>query len=480
MGGPGHRYLLRLTGEISLKGSARGSLEALLVRNIRSALGGLARTVDRIDGGRIYVEASGDVKDVLARIFGVVKVLEVRVGSSEDLGSIARASRDLLCETLRGKRFAVRARRSGAVGYTSMDIARAVGAALLDCSSGVDLDDPEEEVYVEVRGGRAFISSSSKAVKGPGGLPLGSSERALSLFSGGFDSPVATWMVMKRGSPSDLVHYAMGSVENTIRALEVGESLVRRWSLGQRSRAYVCDFSDIVVEIRSKLRRKFWQPALRRAMYLVGSALMDRTGAKALVTGEAVWEASSQRLEALAAAQKGIDVLILRPLTGIDKDEILRLSKQLGLYSYSERVVESCFIGGSSALGLDVGAFLEEFSRLDRGIFDEAAAKALAVDFDEAGWKERVRDLLGGGDVSLDYIPEGAVVVDINRLRGSGGVMGLEDLRDLLRKGNKIVLVCELGEASEALARSLRDQGYDVYSLRGGYERLRRLREPSS
>lgn len=479
MGESLRRYLLRLTGEISLKGAARGSLEALLVRNIRSALGSLARVVERVEGGRIYVEASGDVKEILARIFGVVEVLEVYVESSKDLGSIARASRALLCETLRGKRFAVRARRSGGVGYTSIDIARAVGAALLDCSSGVDLEHPEEEVYVEVRGGRAFISSSSAALRGPGGLPLGSSERLLSLFSGGFDSPVATWMVMKRGSPADLAHCATGSVENTVRALEVGENLVKRWSLGQRSRAYVCDFSHIVVKIRSSLRKRFWQPALRRAMYLVGSALMGRTGARAIVTGEAIWEAPSQRLGALAAVQKGLDTLILRPLTGFDKEEIMRLSRQLGLYSYSERVVESCFIGGSSALDLDAGAFLDEFSKLDTGIFEETASKALELGFEEENWRERVRDFLGGGGVSLDFIPEGAVVVDINRPRGSGGLMGIEDLEDLLRRGSKIVLVCELGEASEALARSLRGQGHDVYSLRGGYERLRMLRGSS-
>ncbi|MEM1611400.1 MAG: THUMP domain-containing protein [Sulfolobales archaeon] len=470
-----YRYLLRLSGEIALKGRFRGALERILVGNISRVLSSDIVDIRRVDGGRIYVEAKKEVSDVLSRFFGVVEVLEVFVEDSKDLDRLAKRARDLLCGSLNGKRFAVRARRSGVTGYTSLDAARIIGGALLECSSGVDLENPDVEVYVEIRGGLAYISTSLLSRRGYGGLPLGSSEKVLSLFSGGFDSPVATWMAMKRGSPSDLLHYVMGSLENTIRALKVGEALMRKWSLGYEPRVLLVDFSDIVSEIRSKVRRKLWQPALRRAMYVVGEILMKEVDAEALVTGEAVWEASSQRLSALYASQKGIDALILRPLIGFDKVDIMRLSMDIGLYELSSKVVESCFIGSPNPIYVDADELVSEFSKIDRGLFEDVAKSAIEIKYED-GWEEKVRSSMKlYQDVTIDTIPEGYVVVDITKRKGSGFIRGLEDLDEMLRRREKIVLVCELGEASEALARHLRDQGYEVYSLRGGYKRLKEL-----
>ncbi len=470
-----YRYLLRLSGEIALKGKMRGVLEQILVRNISKVLSQDVIDIRRIDGGRIYIEAKNEISDVLSRFFGVVEVLEVFVEDSRDLNELAKRIRDLLCGSLNGKKFAVRARRSGVIGYTSLDAARIIGGALLECSGGVDLENPDIEVYVEIRGGSAYISTSLLSRKGYGGLPLGSSEKILSLFSGGFDSPVATWMAMKRGSPSDLLHYIMGSLENTVRALKVGETLMRRWSLGYEPRVLLVDFSNIVSEIRSKVKRKLWQPALRRAMYIVGEIIMREISAEALVTGEAVWEASSQRLSALYASQKGIDALILRPLIGFDKVEIMKLSMDLGLYELSSKVVESCFIGSPNPVYVDADELVGEFSKIDKRLFEDVAKNAIEIRYED-GWEEKVRSFMKAyQEVTIDTIPEGYVVVDITRRKGLGFIRGLDDLEEMLRRREKIILVCELGEASEALARCLRDRGFEVYSLRGGYKKLREL-----
>ncbi|HWQ17511.1 MAG TPA: THUMP domain-containing protein [Sulfolobales archaeon] len=469
-----HRYLLRLSGEISLKGSLRGSLERRLIRNIKDTLGSEIIGIERIDGGRIYIEASRDLSEDLTRFFGVVEVLEVIVESSKDLYVLSKKIRDHFCHSLTNKKFAVRVRRTGSTGYTSLDAARVIGSALLDCSSGVDLENPDETIYVEVRGERAFISLSSTKRRGYGGLPLGSSEKVLSLFSGGFDSPVATWMIMRRGSPADIVHYVMGSPDNTIRALKVGEVLVKRWSLKYDPRVFVIDFSEIIAEIRSRIRRRLWQPSLRRAMYLVGRSVAEKVRASAIVTGEAVWEASSQRLSALYASQKGIDLLILRPLIGFDKAEILKLSKDLGLYEYSSKVIESCFIGGGSPLYVDPESLVEEFAKIDRGVFDRALERAIEISYN-TGWEEELIKRFKTDLVSIDTIPEGSIIVDITRKKGYGSIRGLDDLEELLRKGERVVLVCEFGEASEALARYLREEGYEVYSLRGGYKKLKQI-----
>ena len=280
---------------------------------------------------------------------------------------------------------------------------------------------------------------------------------------------------MKRGSPSDLLHYIMGSLENTVRALKVGETLMRRRSLGHEPRVPLVDFSNIVSEIRSKVKKKLWQPALRRAMYIVGEIIMREISAEALVTGEAVWEASSQRLSALYAYQKGIDALILRPLIGFDKVEIMKLSMDLGLYELSSKVVESCLIGSPNPFYVDADELVGEFSKIDKRLFEDVAKNAIEIRYED-GWEEKVRSFMKAyQEVTIDTIPEGYVVVDITRRKGLGFIRGLDDLEEMLRRREKIILVCELGEASEALARCLRDRGFEVYSLRGGYKKLREL-----
>jgi len=129
----------------------RGALEQMLVRNIIRTIGSDITYIRTIDGGRIYVEASKEISEALSRFFGVVEVLEVYVESSKDLEMLSRRIRELLCNTLSGKRFAVRVRRAGATGYTSMDAARIIGSMLLECSEGVDLENPGEIIYVEIR-----------------------------------------------------------------------------------------------------------------------------------------------------------------------------------------------------------------------------------------------------------------------------------------------------------------------------------------
>ncbi len=166
--------------------------------------------------------------------------------------------------------------------------------------------------------------------------------------------------------------------------------------------------------------------------------------------------------------------MILRPLIGFDKAEILKLSKDLGLYEYSSKVIESCFIGGGSPLYVDPESLVEEFAKIDRGVFDRALERAIEISYN-TGWEEELIKRFKTDLVSIDTIPEGSIIVDITRKKGYGSIRGLDDLEELLRKGERVVLVCEFGEASEALARYLREEGYEVYSLRGGYKKLKQI-----
>ncbi len=193
--------------EIAVKAHSTSSkMETLLRRNIEEALEAHGATYGRIvvEEGRLIIEEAGyDAAKAAARVFGVKSVspaVEVGFGGLDD---IVEAGVNYFCERVKGKIFRVRARRAGTHDFTSKDIEKALGAKLLESCGArkVDLTSPEYTAYVEVRGGKAYFYD--EVIEGPGGLPLGSEDKVLVLFSGGFDSTAAAWLVMKRGAPVD-------------------------------------------------------------------------------------------------------------------------------------------------------------------------------------------------------------------------------------------------------------------------------------
>ncbi len=470
-------YLIRLTGEIALKGRRRGYFENRLVYNIESLLNDLNVNyrIDKIDGGRILIYSSDDVSQDLQRVFGIVEILRVREGELQNLKAIGEMALNVYCSKIKGRSYAVRVRRVGSHEFTSLDVAREVGAKLAVCGGYVDLENPEIEIYIEIRDNRFFITSSKETFKGYGGLPLGVSEKVISLFSGGFDSTVASWMVMRKGSPTDFLHIALGSIDNVLATGKVAEKLARMWSIGYRPRLIIVDGAELAFEVRRKLPPHYWQIGLRRAMYEVASHLIDRYGAKAIVTGESIWEATSQTITNLNAAQKDLDVNIIRPVIGFDKDEIIDMSRMIGTYELNNRVKESCFLGSYPQPQVNIEKFIRYYSQIGSDTIDRAVDTAIDLDL-YGDWVGNLRSWIDHSLIEVDTIPSNSIIVDVNRLHGSGVVKGLKDLEDLEKEKDKeIILVCEEGEASFTMARLLREKGFKAYSLHGGYRRLREL-----
>ena len=468
-------YLLRLTGEIALKGRKRGFFESKLASNIQQLLEdlGVGYKIERIDGGRILIYSSDEVSQELQHVFGIIEIMRVREGELGSIDTIAEMVYSIYCRKIRGKTYSIKVRRIGTHNFTSIDVARYVGSKLQICGGSVDLENPDLEIYIEIRDKRFFITSNRETIKAYGGLPLGVSEKVLSLFSGGFDSTVASWLIMRKGSPIDFIHIALGSADNIISSLKVAEKLAKNWSIGYKPKTIVIDGAELSFEIRNKLPPHYWQIALRRAMYEVSSIVMEKLNAKAIVTGESIWEASSQTLTNLDAAQKGLDINILRPVIAFDKDEIIDITRLIGTYELNNVVKESCFLGSYPHTHINRDKFLRYYSNIDKNVIDRAIENSIEINL-YSDWASKVREWLGHSLIEIENIPPKAVIVDINRIHGKGSIKGLKDI-DSIDRDREIVLVCEEGEASYTMARILREKGFRAYSLSGGYKRLEEL-----
>ncbi|MDI9616146.1 MAG: tRNA uracil 4-sulfurtransferase ThiI [Methanothrix sp.] len=320
-------------GEVALKDSwTRSSWERLLRANISHDL--RAACIDfRMtgEGGRIYVHTADErAPSTISRVFGVVSVspaysVHPRITDISELAVSIALMRS-------PKSFAIRSRRAGGE-ISSERIAVEVGAAVQRATGAdVDLDNPELEIFVEARPERALVFT--EIMRGVGGLPLGSQSRMLALISGGIDSPVAAWLIMRRGSPVSLLHFDASpyadSREQVIRQAEILQS----WMSGRRLDLVIVRNARAIDVISSRYPRETCV-LCRRLMYHVSSVVMKRMRAKGIVTGYSLGQVASQTPENIMAEQVGIEAPVYHPLIAMDKTEIMDLARRIGTYDVS-------------------------------------------------------------------------------------------------------------------------------------------------
>lgn len=476
--GQAREVILVRLGEVTLKGRTRGRFERVLLRNIREALRaeGISAYVVR-EYGRIYVYAGREALEPLRRVFGIWSLspaLEVRY---ETLEALLDAAKSFFKTAVAGKRFAVRARRVGAEGFTSIDLERLLGARLLPYSSGVDLSNPEVTAHVEVRGNRAYLYT--EVIPAHGGLPVGTEGKVLALVSGGFDSAVAAWYMLKRGAE---VHYLFCNLAGDLTkryVMRVVKILADRWSYGYRPRLYVVDFRPLLSELRRAVDTRVLGVVLKRYMYRVAEKVAREIGAYAIVTGESLGQVSSQTLKNLYAIDPAAAMPVFRPLIGFDKEEIIRVAREIGVYEEASRVKEVC---GVFSYHPRTACTLEEAlvneSRVAPRLLEELMRSLEVYDL-----KSLDPGSLEIPDVDIDSVPEGSLIVDVRppekyaewHLPGSinASVEEVLELAGRAAEGRPIVIVCDEGGLSREVAYSLRLLGYKAYSLRGGVRRLR-------
>lgn len=352
--------------EIAVKGpSTRRKMEELLASNIEDALraNGLGGRVV-IAEGRLYIVGADPRRAALAasRVFGVKSASPASRVRARSLREIVEAGKEFFCDRVRGKVFRVRARRAGSHDFTSKDIERELGAALLrECGAArVNLTSPEYTAYVEVRGDEAYFYD--EVIAGPGGLPLGSEDRVAVLFSGGFDSTVAAWLVMRRGSPVTLVFYDFGDEEFRSNAIEAAVALAKLWGYGFPPDLAVVDFRPAIDKLKA-VAPEYRVLVARRLMLEHAYSKLRALGAMALATGENIGQVASQTINNLSLIGRGIGP-VLRPVAGFDKDEVTEYSRRIGLYEVNSRQIEVCGRDSPPTPRADEAVFWREYRRL--------------------------------------------------------------------------------------------------------------------
>ncbi|MCE4602410.1 MAG: THUMP domain-containing protein [Desulfurococcales archaeon] len=366
--------------EVAVKGRAtRIRMEKLLVSGIREMLEreGLKGRPVRVEGRIIVEEPSnpGDVAGVLARVMGVKSASPAARISFRSLEDLVEEATRFFTPRARGKVFRVRARRAGSHSFTSKDVEKMLGARLLEEGAArVDLESPEYTAYIEVRDSQAYLYD--KVHSGPGGLPIGSEDPVLVLYSGGFDSTVAAWRLLRRGSPVHLLYYDMGEPRALEIALEAARLLARRYAYNYRPRLYIAAFAGIAGIVRRQVKPGYQLLVLRRLMMEKAAEIALGEGIEAIATGESIGQVASQTIRNLYLISRMIDAAILRPLAGSDKDEIMEEARRIGVYDVVNRQIEVCGRAPTPTPRGDPGTFEEEYDK----VRDLPAPQVRAID----------------------------------------------------------------------------------------------------
>ncbi len=332
-----------------LKGLNRHSFEDKLQANIHRRLNGLGRFRVYTRQSTTYVEPMEDSCDMdaaweaMKKVFGVVGLSRARA-CEKDKDAILKACHEYLDDRLRTARtFKVETRRADKTfPMTSIQLSQYVGGELdeLYPNLQVDVHHPELTVYVEIRDYAAFVHANPDP--GAGGLPVGINGRAVSLLSGGIDSPVASYMIAKRGVALDMVHffsYPYTSPEAKEKVLELAR-LLTPWC--GRLTVHVVPFTAIQEELRRSCPEEMFTLVMRRFMMRIAQRVAKRCGAKALVTGESLGQVASQTMDAMTVTGQVVDIPVLRPVVGMDKEEIVQISRKIGTYDTSILPYEDC------------------------------------------------------------------------------------------------------------------------------------------
>lgn len=468
-------YLVRLFPEITIKSPP---VRKRLTRQVRD---NLRKLLQRLDSGitvtrdwekitvvvpeeleNIQESIQDQVEKVLADTPGVAKFSRVNCFALSNLDELADKVVERWAKALEGKTFCVRVRRKGNHDFNSMDVEKLLGSRLFlaSDSAGVSLKTPDITVGVEIDNDEVRLVESS--CSGLGGFPIGSQDSVLSMISGGFDSTVASYLCMKRGLHTHYCFFNLGGRAHELGVKEVAHYLWQKYGASHRVKFVTVPFEGVVSEILTKVDNAYMGVILKRMMYRAATAVAESLGVNGLVTGESVAQVASQTLVNLRVIDSVTDMLTLRPLSVMDKEEIINISRAIGTEAFAASMPEYC---GVISVRPTTRAKLERVEK-EESFFDMAVLESAVVNRKEEVIDNLLMETEAPSDsVLIHQVPQlGAVLVDIRHPD--------EISRQPLKAGNVSIIEVPFYELDKKSAEFETATEYMLYCDRGVMSRL--------
>ena len=475
------KFIIKLHPEINIKSrSVRQRMGKLLQGNIRNVLKHLDENVKiRSEWDKLIVRSPLDehrqaMIDALACVPGIQFFLEVQEHKVSTLEEILTHTEAVFGPLLAGKTFCVRAKRRGQQIFSSLDVERFVGGALNErCNTaGVQLKNPDVQVNLELDGERLYLVDKQYA--GLGGYPIASQESVLSLMSGGYDSGVSSYQLIRRGSRVHYCFFNLGGPEHEAGVREVVYYLWKKYGSSHRVKFISVPFEGVVGEILEKVENGYMGVILKRMMMRAGTAVAERLAIKALVTGEAMGQVSSQTVTNLNVIDRVTEMLIMRPLIASDKQDIIDVARHIGTAPFAEKMPEYCgVISSSPTIKAKLGRVAEAESHFDFSVLDEAIESAFVQDVRELEHQRVLPEVeftasVGEGEpneIILDIRPpeeeEAAPLTVVGREVKVIPFFKLLSKFSELDASKTYLLYCDRGVMSRLQAIHLKEQGFE-------------------
>lgn len=473
------KFIIKLFPEIMIKSdSVRKRFIKILTSNIRNVLlretenVAVIRNWDFIEVRAKVAEEAPMVLDLLQRTPGIHHILEVEEYPFETMHDIFEQTLAQVRSQLEGKTFCVRVRRKGKHEFRSLDVERYVGGGLNQHieSARVKLTQPDVTIRIDIEHDKMLLVKARH--EGLGGYPIGTQEDVLSLISGGFDSGVSSYMLIRRGSRVHYCFFNLGGAAHEIGVKQMAYHIWSRYSTSHKVRFVAINFENVVGEILEKVDNGQMGVVLKRMMVRAASKVAQRFDIQAIVTGEALGQVSSQTLTNLRLIDKAADALVLRPLITHDKEQIIAMAKTIGTDDIAKSMPEFCgVISKNPTVKAIESRILEEEGHFNFDVLEEAVQQALYLDIREIAQQteQEVTSVettseLGENDVILDirspeeteelpFTLEGVTVKVLPFYKLSSQFGSLDQSKQYL-------LYCQRGVMSKLQALYLKENGF--------------------
>lgn len=473
------KFIIKLFPEIMIKSdSVRKRFIKILTSNIRNVLlretenVAVIRNWDFIEVRAKVAEEAPMVLDLLQRTPGIHHILEVEEYPFETMHDIFEQTLAQVRSQLENKTFCVRVRRKGKHEFRSLDVERYVGGGLNQHieSARVKLTQPDVTIRIDIEHDKMLLVKARH--EGLGGYPIGTQEDVLSLISGGFDSGVSSYMLIRRGSRVHYCFFNLGGAAHEIGVKQMAYHIWSRYSTSHKVRFVAINFENVVGEILEKVDNGQMGVVLKRMMVRAASKVAQRFDIQAIVTGEALGQVSSQTLTNLRLIDKAADALVLRPLITHDKEQIIAMAKTIGTDDIAKSMPEFCgVISKNPTVKAIESRILEEEGHFNFDVLEEAVQQAQYLDIREIAQQteQEVTSVettseLGENDVILDirspeeteespFTLEGVTVKVLPFYKLSSQFGSLDQSKQYL-------LYCQRGVMSKLQALYLKENGF--------------------